>query len=273
MPDGRQISFATYTSGKTYRQPVVLYCHSTLGSALEAPPGIHTLSYDSQILVPERPGFGESSATSSPGLLAWVHDAIELIDALEIDEIRVAGYSGGAPYALACAYVLKERVKEVFLFSPHGPLDAPNASAGMCPSLLAMFDAARQYPDQLQAQLEGQTQNLESTLNGFLSEMALADQTIGARPEVRAALLRNLQQAIRNGLAGLLADLHCLVKPWGFPLTNITASVKIWQGDADRNTPPAMAEYLSEVLPNASLFRMQGAGHLAVFSSGWTQTT
>jgi len=54
----------------------------------------------------------------------------ELADHLGIGKFSILGYSGGAPFALSCAFAIPERIEKVVIVSVMGPADAPEAKKG-----------------------------------------------------------------------------------------------------------------------------------------------
>jgi pimeloyl-ACP methyl ester carboxylesterase len=56
-----------------------------------------------RIVAPDRPGYGQSTRQRGHLLKDWPQVAARIADHLEIKEFSVLGYSGGGPYAAACA--------------------------------------------------------------------------------------------------------------------------------------------------------------------------
>ena len=75
-----------------------------------------------RIISPDRPGIRDSAMQPERRLLDWPPLLAELADLLEIGEFRVIGISGGAPYTLAAAWALPERVRAVAVVSGAPPL-------------------------------------------------------------------------------------------------------------------------------------------------------
>jgi pimeloyl-ACP methyl ester carboxylesterase len=61
----------------------------------------------------DRPGIGGSDPKAEHRVADWPADVIALADALGIDRFGVIGNSAGAPYALACAALIPERLTGV----------------------------------------------------------------------------------------------------------------------------------------------------------------
>jgi pimeloyl-ACP methyl ester carboxylesterase len=84
-----------------------------------------------RLILPERPGYGLSTAKPDRRLLDRARDVAELADQLGIGEFAVAGVSGGGPHALACAAALPDRVTVAVILSSPAPADFPGATRGM----------------------------------------------------------------------------------------------------------------------------------------------
>jgi pimeloyl-ACP methyl ester carboxylesterase len=66
----------------------------------------------------DRPGIGGSDERRGYRLLDWPDDVVEVADQLGIERFAVEGFSGGAPFALACAYKIPHRLIACGLISP-----------------------------------------------------------------------------------------------------------------------------------------------------------
>ncbi len=55
---------------------------------------------------------------------------------------------------------------------------------------------------------------------------------------------------------------------WGFSLADVTAPVSLVYGGADTMCPMAWGEHLHERLPQSTLHRIEGAGHISVLVDG-----
>src|SRR6266542_4280596 len=109
LRDGRTLGYADY--GRANEKPL-FYFHGHPGSRFEArflaaqaaQAGVHLIGID-------RPGMGLSSFKAHRRLLDWPDDVVELADSLHINRFAVVGFSGGGPYALACAYKIPRRLR------------------------------------------------------------------------------------------------------------------------------------------------------------------
>jgi pimeloyl-ACP methyl ester carboxylesterase len=96
-----------------------------------------------RLIVPDRPGLGRSDFQPGRRIGDWPADVIALADHLPLSRFAVVGYSGGDPYAAACALKIPERLTHVGIVSGTGPFDLyfdryffaspPTAVSGMGP--------------------------------------------------------------------------------------------------------------------------------------------
>ena len=71
-------------------------------------------------------------------------------------------------------------------------------------------------------------------------------------------------EASRQGTAGPVEDYRLWGGDWGFELKDVTVPVHLWQGDADRMVPLHHAEWMAEQLPDATMHRLAGDGHVSI---------
>ncbi|GLT92421.1 hypothetical protein SLE2022_102600 [Rubroshorea leprosula] len=64
---------------------------------------------------------------------------------------------------------------------------------------------------------------------------------------------------------GILPWLKSLYREAECQLTAFLGPIHIWQGMDDQVVPPAMADYISRVLPRAIMYRLPNEGHLSYF--------
>src|SRR5205823_6605134 len=122
LSGGRRLGYADW--GDPDGRPL-LFFHGTPASRLAvewadgsaAEHGIRLLSLD-------RPGHGLSDPAPGRSLLDWARDIDAFADALGLERFAVAGWSGGGPYVLACAYALTDRLADAVVLSGCGPLDS-----------------------------------------------------------------------------------------------------------------------------------------------------
>jgi pimeloyl-ACP methyl ester carboxylesterase len=108
LRDGRTIGYVEY--GKPNGRPL-FYFHGHPGSRFE----VRFLQEQAEengvrLVGVDRPGLGLSSYKAGRSILDWPDDVSELADFLQIKFFSVVGFSGGGPYALACAFRIPSRL-------------------------------------------------------------------------------------------------------------------------------------------------------------------
>jgi pimeloyl-ACP methyl ester carboxylesterase len=94
-----------------------------------------------------------------------------------------------------------------------------------------------------------------------------SDRQILADPLLRAVLVRDMQEAVRQGPGGILRDLQLEGSPWDLPFTRVTCPVSLWHGTRDNVVPLAAVDALAALLPDAQVRKLPGAGHFFVFAA------
>lgn len=264
LPDRRLLSYAEYGDGRGF--PVVM-CHGIPGSRFQRHPDESIARrLGVRVIVPERPGYGASSAKEGGSVANWSDDLTALVEHLGLSRLALAGVSGGAPYALAGAHRLRQRVTRVALVS------------GVAPDLLAhrispwsrlTLRLALRNPRALRHVLALPASFAARTPEGYMRLWAWrarsADRRILTRPDVARVIAEDVPTALAQGAAGVTRDLSCIMADWAFSPGQIRAPVAIWHGDADRSVPPTCALQLAASLNSAQVIRVPNAGHLVVF--------
>lgn len=267
LRDGRTLGYAEH--GDLSGKPIILF-HGTPGSRLfRHPDESIASSLGARIITVDRPGFGLSDFKGDRRLLDWPDDVLQLADALGVDRFAVLGYSGGGPYAAACAFMMPSRLTAIALVSSMAPLDIPNATDGMMLRLQLLFDRARE--SEIIAAL---FLRLAALFYNHAPERLFglhADVSPGSGNPVidwsgiRAMLVEDLGEALRNGTMGAALELNLLSLPWGFELENIRTHTYLWHGEADSNVPVVMGKYLAKAIPNCDAVFVPGQGHELIY--------
>jgi pimeloyl-ACP methyl ester carboxylesterase len=99
-----------------------------------------------RVIVPDRPGLGRSEFQSDRRIGDWPADVVALANQLTLGRFAVLGYSGGGPYAAACALKIPERLTRVGIVSGTAPFDEPGLSDGIDSNSLRFMQLARTKP-------------------------------------------------------------------------------------------------------------------------------
>ncbi|MFJ6690518.1 alpha/beta fold hydrolase [Streptomyces sp. NPDC091294] len=223
-----------------------------------------------RLIVPDRPGCGRSTHQPGRRLTDWPQDVAALTDHLGLERFQVVGLSGGGPYALACAATADARLAGTAVVNGVGPLDTPEAVAGLYDTNRFIFEAARRGPDSLApvvSRLIGGTGgNGGDSLAALLAGMSPEDRAnAAAHPELLTDSL-DLDETAAGGIEGVTHDLWLSVQPWGFDLDRIAGPVDFFASDHDRNVPVRHAVDQAEHVPHSTLTVWPGTGHSHAFT-------
>ena len=265
LTDGRTLSYAEY--GDSSAEPV-FYFHGWPGARYEGEMFMHPKI---RLIAVERPGMGYSDFKAGRTLLDWADDVGELADILGINRFGVLGFSGGGPYAIACAYRMPERLIATIVVNGLGPLTIPNAMDGLSLQHRFVFHLARRAPYILSILLRLNMAGIRKLVMrpqaGGSPPIAMPEcdrRLIAQHSDLRLLLLRDTMEAFRQGTDGPIWEQSIYVRPWGFELSAVKAPVHLWQGLEDINVSPAMARYLAENLPNSEAHFCEGEGHISL---------
>jgi pimeloyl-ACP methyl ester carboxylesterase len=261
LTDGRRLCWAEYGDGNG--TPLFLF-HGNPGSRLcwGAWPGLQSLC-GARLIAPDRPGYGRTDFTPS-ALESWPSDIVELADHLGIEKFAVFGPSGGAPYALACAWKIPDRLTAVGVFGAVGP-NAPEAIVGVHRSLKLLWRIARPLQPIVRLQMllmarVAQRDPARLARNMRDLELREEDRAIFDRPEIVGMFAQDFPEAYRQNGIGSAYD-ATIPANWPIPLEDVHMKVRLWHAERDPLVGN-MTLYLAEHLPNAELQRLPGEGHL-----------
>jgi len=267
LPDGRRLGFAEYGApdGRA-----LFFFHGTPGARLMARFADPIARRNGiRIVAPERPGYGLSDVQPGRTIARWPDDVTALADSLGLERFALAGVSGGAPYVAACAHRMPRRVRIAGIVSGVGPLDDPLIAAAFSAARRRMLAALGQAPRAVRSLAALPARLVRRFPLQALELLAPlqppADRVILARPEVRAALVDDLRQALRQGGRAALDDLTLFGQPWGFRLEDIAVPVELWHGEADAQVPVAVGRRVAHRLPHCRARFIPDAAHLWLF--------
>jgi pimeloyl-ACP methyl ester carboxylesterase len=259
LPDGRRLGYAE--AGPTDGRPL-LYFHGTPGSRLERHPDTELLhAMGVRLIALERPGYGLSTPQPARQLSDWPADVAAFADLFGLDAFAVLGFSGGGPYALACARAIPQRITATVVVSS----PAPYAALERIPEGLALFELARDAPWQAGALLQELAASGDQLYSLMRGAMAEAERRVMGAAALESMYRRNMDEAVCQGVAGMVQDMAIIAGDWGFDVAEIAGPVDLWHGLADSFTPPSMGHYLAERLPSCRSRFLPGEGHFLLF--------
>jgi pimeloyl-ACP methyl ester carboxylesterase len=254
LHDGRTLGYAEYgvAGGKA-----LLYFHGHPGSRLEARFLAEQATHSGVRLIGiDRPGMGLSTYKAGRSLLDWPDDVSELADSLHLDRFAVAGFSGGGPYALACAYKIPQRLTACGVVAGVG-------HTGWLLSFLSMWLPWVLLP--LTRRFFRDEEQASASLTRFAHSWVEPDRKALSLPGIRETMAASLVEALRQGTKGAAYDGMLLGRSWGFKLEAITfPRLYLWHSELDSQVPVAVGRAVAERLVQCKATFYPDEGHISV---------
>jgi pimeloyl-ACP methyl ester carboxylesterase len=224
-----------------------------------------------RVVCPDRPGVGRSDPHPERTIPDYADDVSALADALGFERFAVLGYSGGAPYALACGAKLPERVSAVGTMAGAGPHDRPGSREGCSKSDLMLLDLSlkRPFVARLIMFAWAKTALLVPSvaLKGLADDLSEPDRRFleeGVRERGAAEVMSLFTEVFRQGSGGVILDYRLYGQPWGFSFEEVSVPVHLWHGEEDLVVPMHHAENMASRLPDARVHKLEDTGHFSI---------
>lgn len=266
LADGRELGFTDH--GPADGTPVFFF-HGFGTTRVICPPDEPARALGLRLIAVDRPGIGLSQPLPGRRLLDFPADMTALADELGLGPFSIVGWSGGGPYAMACAVALPDRVRSLALVSAPAPL------AGVAEtSYLRRFDraarAAARTPWVVRFAMwqwgRSQRKDAARFFDESVAEMCAADQAVLAEPELRDRMIANSSELYRQGGRGMYDEALILARPWGFELADVKVPTHVWYGAQDGTVPEGMTDHLAREIPGAQVHRYADEGHHLLYS-------
>jgi pimeloyl-ACP methyl ester carboxylesterase len=239
LRDGRRLAYSE--AGRPGGAPV-LYLHGAIGTPCRRSPELEGViaSLGIRYVMVSRPGFGASDALPGRTLLGHADDIEQLADALGFERFAVVGVSTGAPYALACAFRLPERVHAAAAVSSLSPL-RDSAPRGVPLRLRLALGLLRSAPGLCTGAGDAVVRLLERhpslLLRAMVSGAPDADRSLLDDSQASQTAVQSFLAAARGGVGEMINDYRLCARPWGFEPSRIDTTVHVWHGMRDQLVP------------------------------------
>lgn len=268
LSDGRLLYFSD--SGDLQGHPVILM-HGIAGSRyLRHPDDSIIMQEGIRLIIPERPGSGDSTAQADRSIADWSNDISQLADHLQLERFSILGYSAGTAYALSVAEALPERICGIHLVAVVPPIDGIEDLRAYNPVFRMSLFLAKYTPSLLNALMRVMVKDIRKNVYHYLEEMLRGapeqDLNMLCNPRLRANLATGLRASVRHGEHEVAREVNLIAKDWEIDLSQITTPVHIWHGEDDPLVASSGAEKLASLLPEARLSCIPGAGHYLLYS-------
>ncbi len=225
--------------------------------------GVRLISYD-------RPGYGGSTPHPDHTVADGAEDVRAIAEALGIDRLAVWGWSGGGPYALACAALLPDLVVAAATIGSIAPWGAADLDyfTGMgeenVEEIQLYFSdpeaSRRKSKDELHRFVGLTPDDVIATFKTLLSPLDAAVLT----GDFARWLVRGLDDGLAPGDQGWWDDGVAHMSDWRFELDSIRVPVKVWHGRHDRFVPLQHGQWLAAHVPGAESALSDTEGHLTI---------
>jgi len=268
--DGRTLAVAEWGDPDGF--PVVSL-HGTPGSRF----GRHYdesayVEVGARVITYDRPGYGGSDRHRGRRVVDCVSDVAAIADELGVERFAVTGGSGGGPHSLALAARLPERVTRATCDVGVAPFDTPDLDwfEGMDPLNVEQFEwalageevLAREFEREAAEMLERVAADPADVL-GEDWQLSEGDRAELGKSERHEVVRQMITEAFRNGVWGLVDDMLCVTRPWGFHVAEIRVPTRIVYGLTDVLVPRQHGDWLARNVPNADVVIDEGAGHIS----------
>lgn len=268
-PHGRQLAWNEY--GVPDGVPIFFY-HGWPGCRLQARL-THALACERglRIIAIDRPGIGQSTHHAKRTLESWPRLMVKFTAAHGIGTFGQLAISGGAPYALACAAEMPERLSASAVLAGAVPLGEPGMRIDRLHPLYQILISLRKFipPPTLTGifRLAGMASHLSPArppLAWLLQTLAEEDRKIFVEfPTVWEVIASSFREAIRGGGRGLMTDAEIYLQEIPYDLAKIRHPIHFWHGAEDRNIP---LELMREFTGRIAMARLESVAALGHFS-------
>jgi pimeloyl-ACP methyl ester carboxylesterase len=265
LSDGRQLSYVEF--GKKDGYPV-LYFHGTPSSCLE-PSMIGDevfIKHDLRVISPSRPGMGQSDEHKNRTFIDWAKDTVALADHLGIEKFAILGYSGGAPYTLACALKIADRISSAVIVSGAGQMNQAEVKNNLDLKHRIFWKVADKFPFLLPIILNKMKQYREMADEDILiraeRNMPKADFEAFKKNNRLALSKKGVDETFRD-MKGVAMDVRLPIRPLGFNLGDINFPITFFHGKEDNTVPIEVVEWMVPRIPNARLVTYPNDGHMS----------
>lgn len=226
---------------------------------------------DVRIISPDRPGIRDSTFQENRKLIDWPEIVEQLADHLKLERFHVLAFSGGAPYAYAAAWGLRERVRAVGIASGAPPIADLRDHSGLLSLYRKMIWLYRNSPKTLRVffYITGAFASIRppARLRPLMLKVLRLRQCDSDSLEDTVAFeacFESQRRAWLSSVKGLIHDAEIFGEPWEFRLEDIDVPVHLWHGSEDRAFSVGVANYVASRLPNCELRLIEGEGHYSL---------
>ncbi len=267
LAGGQRLALAEY--GARDGEPV-FFCHGWPGARQQAERlGAAGGEFGFRLISFDRPGIARSSLPAHRTLADWPLLLAEAADRLGVEKFRIAGVSGGGPYALISAWALPDRVLAAATICGAPEIAAMHDRSLLLPAYRALLAMNHRSPTAVRWLFRGLRPFVRMPLPRGLRPLVLkavgdADARTLADPALFDLCYEAFREAWLGSADGVFADAQIYAKQWGFSPEEIKVPVFIWHGRDDTNFHWSLAEDLGRRIPGSRVTIVEDEGHYSL---------
>jgi pimeloyl-ACP methyl ester carboxylesterase len=266
LPDGRTLSYGLYGASDG-QVVVVLDGPGSRGLGRAATAAAHALGV--VLLVPDRPGFGGSTAVRARSIPDVAEDILAVVRSLEVGRFGIVAQSGGTPYALALGAAAQDAITGMAFVGAISPLGERGALQDVRGPMRTLFILARHAPWLLPA-LFGTVahktrKDPEAAARAYAKDLPDTDRAVLEDPGMWAIHAATSVEAVSSPDA-FVREVRMLARPWGIDPARVTAPAAFWVGELDPTHPPVMSRRMAQRLGAAPVTVVPGVATFGMLS-------
>jgi pimeloyl-ACP methyl ester carboxylesterase/DNA-binding CsgD family transcriptional regulator len=268
LPDQRWLAWSD--NGPENGMPVIFMSGLVGSRYLSHPDDSLLMELGIRLIIPERPGTGDSTAQPNRQIADWPADVRAMADAIGLDTFHVLGYSAGTPYALVCAQQLGARLRSVTLVAAIPPFEGVADLRNYASMFRTSLFVGRYAPSLLVPMARVFTGAIKKNVYRYIEQnlkaAAAFDRAIFADARFRAVYAIGLLNSVKNSEGDIAREMQLIAEPWHFNLDAYPGPITFWHGRDDTLVPMEIAQELFRQIPRSCFQCVDGAGHYLIFS-------
>lgn len=263
---GHQFWVQEWNSNK---KQVILFVHGFPGCSDQAE--LMTMSpllSDVRLIAIDRPGYNKSAFQKGITPLSFAKQIVEILDFLHVDNVYILSVSGGAPFSMAIALLLKNRVLKLTSIAGVAPLTRKNFKYMNRQQRRAWYLTQLVPRPALELILQQIWKRGLDRIDDFLftnvQHFSAPDQEVLKHKAVSPLLTESLKAALSQGPKGIVQDLKIYANRWQLPLHEIQCPVTLWHGTHDDVVHVAYCHEMQSRIKRAEIKLIPNEGHYSI---------